>query len=91
MAESPKVKVDEHMCNLYSVTSNQEAIRQLFGVARDLTGNLPPLPGIYPDYMAPVVRDRDGERTLQMMRWGMPSSAKAIMDAAAVRASNMRA
>jgi hypothetical protein len=31
------------MCNLYSVTTNQEAIRRLLGVSRDLTGNLPPL------------------------------------------------
>ena len=51
------------MCNLYSVTTNQEAIRRLFRVGRDLTGNLPPLPGIFPDYMAPVVRvAEDGER-----------------------------
>jgi putative SOS response-associated peptidase YedK len=61
------------MCNLYSVTSNQEAIRRLFRVGRDLTGNLPRLPGIFPDYMAPVVRvAADGERELTMMRWGMP-------------------
>jgi putative SOS response-associated peptidase YedK len=61
------------VCNLYSVTTNQEAIRRLFRVGRDLTGNLPPLPGIFPDYMAPVVRvAADGERELTMMRWGMP-------------------
>jgi putative SOS response-associated peptidase YedK len=61
------------VCNLYSVTTNQEAIRRLFRVGRDLTGNLPPLPGIFPDYMAPVVRvAEDGERELSMMRWGMP-------------------
>lgn len=44
------------MCNLYSVTTNQEAIRRLFSIERDLAGNLPPLPGIFPDYMAPVIR-----------------------------------
>jgi putative SOS response-associated peptidase YedK len=61
------------MCNLYSVTTNQEAIRRLFRVGRDLTGNLPPLPGIFPDYMAPIVRTAaDGERELTMARWGMP-------------------
>ena len=53
------------MCNLYSVTTNQEAIRRLFRVGRDLTGNLPPLPGIFPDYIAPVIRvAADGEREL---------------------------
>ncbi|MDF2812796.1 MAG: putative response-associated peptidase [Microvirga sp.] len=51
----------------------QQAIRDLFRVGRDLTGNLPPLPGIFPDYMAPIVRtSRDGERVLEMMRWGFP-------------------
>jgi putative SOS response-associated peptidase YedK len=40
---------------------------------RDNTGNLPPLPGIFPDYMAPVVRNApDGVRELAMLRWGMP-------------------
>lgn len=61
------------MCNLYSVTKGQQAIRDLFRTGRDLTGNLPPLPGIFPDYMAPIVRtSRDGERVLEMMRWGFP-------------------
>jgi putative SOS response-associated peptidase YedK len=59
------------MCNLYSITRSQEAIRRLFRVKRDLTGNLPVLP--VPDTMAPVVPTaRDGERELTMMRWGFP-------------------
>jgi putative SOS response-associated peptidase YedK len=34
-------------------------------------GNLPPLPGVSPDQLAPVVRlDRDGKRALELMRWG---------------------
>jgi putative SOS response-associated peptidase YedK len=61
------------MCNLYSITKNQAAIRDLFKVARDTTGNLPPLPAIFPDQMAPVVRVNEGERELTMMRWGMPN------------------
>jgi putative SOS response-associated peptidase YedK len=65
------------MCNLYSVTRSQEAMRRLFRVKRDLTGNLPNLPAIYPDMMAPVVRTaRDGERELTMMRWGFPPPPK---------------
>jgi putative SOS response-associated peptidase YedK len=40
---------------------------------RDTTGNLPPLPGIFPDAMAPVTFNApDRERELAMMRWGMP-------------------
>ena len=79
------------MCNLYSLTTNQEAIRRLFGVASDLTGNLPPLPGIFPDYAAPIVHVAGGDRTLSMYRWGMPSSKKALFDAASRRADKLRA
>lgn len=61
------------MCNLYSLTKGQAAIRQFFRVGRDLTGNLPPMPAVYPDMLAPIVRaDADGDRQLEMMRWGMP-------------------
>jgi putative SOS response-associated peptidase YedK len=81
------------MCNLYSMPKGQEAIRRLFGVERDLAGNLPSLPGIFPDYAAPIVRaaDTDGTRELAMARWGMPSSRKAIFDAASNRADKLRA
>jgi putative SOS response-associated peptidase YedK len=61
------------MCNLYSMTKSQAAIRAIARAMRDLTGNLPPLPGIFPDYVAPIVRNSpDGGRELVMARWGMP-------------------
>lgn len=61
------------MCNLYSLTKGQQAIREIFRVVHDRTGNLPSLPGIFPDGMAPVIRTAsDGERELTMMRWGFP-------------------
>ncbi len=60
------------MCNLYSITRSQEAMRRLFAVSRDLSGNLPPLPDVFPDQMAPIVRVANGERQLELMRWGMP-------------------
>ena len=60
------------MCNLYSITTNQEAIRQLFRVINRYIGNLPPMPGVFPDYPAPVVRNSGTERELVLMRWGMP-------------------
>jgi putative SOS response-associated peptidase YedK len=63
------------VCNLYSMTTNQEAIRRLFGVAVDNTGNLPAQPGIFPDYSAPIVRNTANGRELAMARWGMPSPA----------------
>lgn len=62
------------MCNLYSLTSAQEAMRRLFAAGWDRLGNMPPLPGIYPDMMAPIVRiGEDGQRELVKARWGMPT------------------
>jgi hypothetical protein len=61
------------MCNLYSLTKGQAAIRDWFRTRHDRTGNLPLLPGIFPDQTAPIVRnDSDGERELVMARWGVP-------------------
>jgi putative SOS response-associated peptidase YedK len=60
------------MCNLYSITTNQAAIIALFRVINRYVGNLQPMPGVFPDYPAPVVRNAAGERELIMMRWGMP-------------------
>jgi hypothetical protein len=61
------------MCNLYSMTKNLDGIRNLFGALNHKVGNLPPMPGIFPDYEAPVVRNVGEERELLLMRWGMPS------------------
>jgi hypothetical protein len=35
------------------------------------------MPGVFPDYPAPVVRKAAGERELTMMRWGMPPPPRA--------------
>lgn len=65
------------MCNLYSITTNEEAIRRLVGDFNRHTsvGNFPPLPGVFPDYPAPIVRNTDHGREFAMVRWGMPSPA----------------
>ena len=60
------------MCNLYSITTNQAAIIALFRVMNRYVGNLAPMPGVFPDYPAPVVRNAGGEREMVLMRWGMP-------------------
>ena len=74
------------MCNLYSLTRSQDEIRQLAHAMRDMTGNLPPLPGIYPDTMAPVVRTaEDGVRELALMRWGFPPPPKGTRPVTNVR------
>jgi putative SOS response-associated peptidase YedK len=67
------------MCNLYSITKGPQAIREFARAMRDKTGNLPPIPGVFPDYFAPIVRNEsDAARELTMARWGMPSPQFAI-------------
>jgi putative SOS response-associated peptidase YedK len=66
------------MCNLYSLTKGQQAIRELSRAMVDRTGNLPSLPGIFPDYSAPIVRNGPDGRELTMARWGMPSPVFAL-------------
>jgi putative SOS response-associated peptidase YedK len=60
------------MCNLYSITTNQAAIIALFRVINRYVGNLAPMPGVFPDFPAPVIRNSEGGPEMLMMRWGMP-------------------
>jgi putative SOS response-associated peptidase YedK len=53
--------------------SNVEAIFRLTRAMSGRVGNLPPLFGIFPDFVAPIVRERDGVRELAYARWGLPS------------------
>ena len=79
------------MCNLYSITTNQAAISALFRVVNRYVGNLAPMPGVFPDYKAPIVRTGAEGRELATARWGMPSSSKALMDATKKRAEKLQA
>ena len=74
------------MCNLYSITTNQAAIAALFRVVNRYVGNLAPMPGVFPDYPAPVVRNIADGRELTMMRWGMPPPPKSMW----AQATNIR-
>lgn len=65
------------MCNLYNVTTNQEAIRQFTRAMIDSIGNLEPELDLYPDQMGPIVRNTPAGRELAKVRWGLPSSQKA--------------
>ena len=49
------------------------------------------MPGIYPDYPAPIVRNGAVGRELATARWGMPSSQHALMDATKKRAEKLEA
>jgi putative SOS response-associated peptidase YedK len=78
------------MCNLYSLTKGQAAIIALTRVMRDITGNLPQMPSIFPDYRAPIVRIApDGVRELALARWGMPTSQFALIQATKKRAAKL--
>ena len=70
---------------LYHVSS------PLFGALNSRVGNLPSMPGIFPDYPAPIVRNAIDGREIVTARWGMPSSQKALMDAAKRRTAKLEA
>ncbi|MBB2719107.1 UNVERIFIED_ORG: putative SOS response-associated peptidase YedK [Rhizobium etli] len=78
------------VCNLYRMMSNQEAIRAITRAMIDSTGNMEPLQEIWPDRMAPIVRNTPNGREVANVRWGLPSSSKAILDAATKRADGLR-
>ena len=64
------------------MTKSQAAIIAIVRAMRDTTGNLPPMPGIFPDTMAPIVRNApDGVRELCLARWGMPTPRNILMQA----------
>jgi len=55
-------------CRFYGATPNQEAIRCLFRIDVDHIGNLPLMPGVYPDYAALIVRGAAEGRGLILAR-----------------------
>ena len=66
------------MCNLYSISKGQAAIRELFDGNKDRAGNLPNLSEVYPDYNAPIVRHGQDGLELAQARWGLPSPQFAL-------------
>lgn len=66
------------MCNNYQITSQREAIRQLVKALRDLGANELSRDNVFPDYLAPIVREQNGERVLVNAKWGLPSPAFAL-------------
>lgn len=80
------------MCNLYAMMKGRAEVAALARALTDRNNNQPPMAGVYPDYPAPVVlRGGDGQREMRDLRWGMPSSKKALFDAASKRADKLRA
>jgi putative SOS response-associated peptidase YedK len=80
------------MCNLYAMMRARAEAAALARAMRDRQSNYPPMPGIFPDYAAPIiVNSVEGVREMRDARWGMPSSKKAIFDNASKRADKLRA
>ncbi len=59
------------MCGRYSIVSNFEAVRRLFGVNPNVPNWWKARPNVAPTQDAPIVRLRDGERELVQLRWGL--------------------
>ncbi len=79
------------MCNLYAMTRGRSEVAALARAMNDRNNNQPPMPGVYPDYAAPVIVNADdGAREMRDMRWGMPTSKRALLDAATRRADALR-
>jgi putative SOS response-associated peptidase YedK len=59
------------------MTRTKEAIRAFVASFDDKGINFPSLPGVYPDYAAPIIRNNNGTtptgRELALARWGMPT------------------
>jgi len=80
------------MCNLYAMMKGRAEVAAIARALSDRNNNQPPMSGVFPDYAAPVIlRGADGAREMRDLRWGMPSSKKALMDAATKRADKLRA
>jgi putative SOS response-associated peptidase YedK len=80
------------MCNLYSMMCSRAAVAAIARAMTDRSHNQPPMSGVYPNYAAPIVlRSADGTREMRDAAWGLPSSKKALLDAATKRADKLRA
>lgn len=79
------------MCNLYNITTTQEAIRQWTRALRDISGNLQPSLDLFPNQFGPVVRNADdGTRELANLRWGMPTPIERVRGNADSGTTNVR-
>jgi putative SOS response-associated peptidase YedK len=47
-------------------------IAALFRAVNRYVGNLAPMPGVFSDYPAPVIRNTANGTEMTLMRWGMP-------------------
>ena len=82
----------EALCNPYAMMKGRAVAAQLARAFTDCNNNQPPMPGIFPDYPAPIIsKTPAGEREMRDVRWGLPSSSQALFQAATKRADKLRA
>lgn len=65
--------IEARVCNLYNLTTNQQAIRDFARITHDRVGNLEPSLDVYPDRPAPVIRQTPAGREMSLMTWGLPT------------------
>jgi putative SOS response-associated peptidase YedK len=79
------------MCNLYAMMKARAETARLARAMVDRNNNQPPLSGVYPGHMAPIIRsDAGGVREMVDVQWGLPSSSQALYEAATKRADKLR-
>lgn len=78
------------MCNLYSMTTTTDAIQKLVQEWEDAMRNVPPFYAIYPDYSAPIIKQRGDKRVLGFGRWGLPSLKNPVTEKPDRGATNIR-
>jgi putative SOS response-associated peptidase YedK len=65
------------MCNPNSIVRSRDEMARAVRVLIDRTANQPPLPAVFPDQLAPIVRvNSASERVMECMRWGFHSPAR---------------
>ncbi|ODT57637.1 MULTISPECIES: SOS response-associated peptidase [Paracoccus] len=77
------------MCNLYNVTTSQEALTRLIDGLTDRAGNLAS-GSVYPDQLAPIIRNGNEGPELVKARWGMPSPPSVLKTARDPGVTNVR-
>ena len=67
------------MCNHYEMMKRLEAMQALFHGLSVQGTNLAPLPDVFPDYPAPILRRGADGCALAMARWGLPTPAQYLV------------
>lgn len=75
------------MCNLYSMATRVQELLRMAASLDQAFGNFAPLPGIFPDYAAPILLQGPDGLRLRQARWGMPSPQFVLLEAAKKRAT----